>query len=263
MSPLAPSIELSADQLTEFAECGYLTLPGFLPPDLVAGVKAETDRWVDDGLRARAIACCLDPEANGHPAVVEVEMPAHGGLVAYPPLLHMISSMVQGEIVFHHLHSDRQAPDLPGKSWHHDYEQNPRTDRTYGMIHALHYLDGLDPSSAALVVLPGSHRTIAAKSALASFGTESLPGEVVVDQLPPGSTVVLHSALFHARRASAVGKPRYFVDASYCQVGTAWQPVKPYWRHVLRRGRELGLDEGRPELFAERHFLEYTRPRRG
>jgi hypothetical protein len=255
---LAPSVGLSADQLTGFAEDGYLVLPGFLPPDLVARVKAETDRWVDGGLRARSIASCLDPEAAGLPPLVEVEMPAHGELVAHPPLLHIINTLLQDEFVFHHMHSDRQAPDLPGKTWHHDYEQNPQTDRAFGMIHTLHYLDGLDPESAALVVLPGSHREVAAKSALAGFGTDPLAGEVVLERLPTGSTVVVHSALFHARRARATGKHRYFVDASYCQVGTAWPPVKPYWRHVLRRGRDLGLDEGWPELFAERHFTEYV-----
>lgn len=259
MPSLAPTTELSTDQIEHFDMHGFIILPGFLPPDLVARLKAETDRWVDDGLRARSIACCLDPAANGLPPLVEVEMPAHGALVAHPPLLRILRCLMNDEFAFHHLHSDRQAPDLPGKNWHHDYEQNPQSDRNYGMIHALHYLDGLDPGAAALVVLPGSHRAIAAKSALGCFGTDPLPGEVVIEELPPGSTVVLHSALFHARRARASGRRRYFVDASYSQVGTAWPTVKPYWRHVLRRGRELGLDEGWPELFAERHFLEYAR----
>ena len=52
----------------------------------------------------------------------------------------------------------------------------------------------------------------------------------------------------------------YFVDASHCPAGPAGPPVKPYWRHMLRRAQELGLDHGRwPELFAERHFSEYVR----
>jgi ectoine hydroxylase-related dioxygenase (phytanoyl-CoA dioxygenase family) len=157
------------------------------------------------------------------------------------------------------MHSDRQAPDLPGKAWHHDYEQNPQSNRTHMMVHALHYLEGLDGENASLVVLPGSHRDVAEKGALAGQGTESLPGEVVIDRLPRGSTVVLHSALFHARRQipGASAKPRYMVDASYCQEGVQWPPVKPYWRYMLRRGRELGLDRDWPELFADHHFTEY------
>jgi hypothetical protein len=195
--------------------------------------------------------------------VLEIEMPAHGELIGHPPLMALLRRLIGTDFAYHHLHIDRQAPDLPGKAWHHDYEQDPQTDRTFSMVHTLHYLDGLEPGTSALVVLPGSHRQVAEKTAYASRGTGRLPGEVVLDTLPPGSTVVLHSGLFHARRR-AVGSPgrwRYFVDTSYCQVGTTWPPVKPYWRYMLRRGRELGLaGPATPELFAEAHFSEYVRP---
>ncbi|MFD9523602.1 phytanoyl-CoA dioxygenase family protein [Streptomyces sp. NPDC059979] len=160
---------------------------------------------------------------------------------------------------FHHLHSDRQAPDVPGKPWHHDYEHSTQTDRSATMVHALHYLDGLSTDTSSLVVLPGSHRERADKAARVHLGTDPLPGEVVLEELPPGSTVVLHSALFHARRPrpGGLGKPRYFVDASYCEVGPLWPPVKPYWRYMLRRARELNLAPDRPELFTELTFAEY------
>jgi hypothetical protein len=129
------------------------------------------------------------------------------------------------------------------------------------MVHALHYPNGLDERMGKLVVLPGSHRESADKFARAHLGTAELPGEVVVDRLPAGSTILINSALFHARRPAQgeQGGPRYFVDASYCQTGTRWRPVKPYWRHMLAKARALGLGGGRwPELFAERHFTEYT-----
>ncbi|WP_228386252.1 phytanoyl-CoA dioxygenase family protein [Streptomyces katsurahamanus] len=251
---------LTPDQLDRFDRLGYLVLPGFLPGDLVARLKPEVDLWVDNGLRARSIASCLDPDAHGVPPVMELELPAHGELVGHPPLLSLLARLMRGDFVFHHLHSDRQAPQVPGKPWHHDYEQSGAAGRAHPMVHALHYLDGLDPEVSALAVLPGSHHEIAAKSARAHHGTDPLPGEAVLDDLPPGSTVILHSALFHARRPQPAGpgRPRYFVDASYCRTGTRWPPVKPYWRHMLARSRALGLDHGQwPELFAERHFTEY------
>jgi hypothetical protein len=111
-------------------------------------------------------------------------------------------------------------------------------------------------------VLPGSHREVSEKDARAHLGTDELPGEFVVDRLPRGSTVVLHSALFHTRRPrpGRSAKHRYMTDASYCQAGALWPPVKPFWRYMLRRGRELGIDRGRwPELFSERHFTEYSK----
>ncbi|HEX6469494.1 MAG TPA: phytanoyl-CoA dioxygenase family protein [Streptosporangiaceae bacterium] len=257
----APALDPA--QVERFAELGYVVLPGFLPDDLVSRLEPEVDRWVDDGLRARSIAACLDPDGSRATPALELEMPAHGELIAYPPLMEVLATLMGSEFAFHHLHSDRQAPGLAGKDWHHDYEQRPQTDRAYAMIHTLHYVNGLDEETSSLVVLPGSHQEVADKTARAHLGTQALPGEVVIDRLPPGSTVVLHSALFHARRRlpGTPGKTRYFVDASYCQIGTRWPQVKPYWRSMLRRARELELHGDRwPELFAERHFTEYVRP---
>jgi hypothetical protein len=263
LASFGDSSPLDTAHLDRFAELGYLVLPGILPDDLVSRLKPEVDRWVCQGLRERSIASAVEPEKYGPPPVLELELEAHGELVSHPPLMVLLTQLMWSDFAFHHLHSDRHEPGLAGKAWHHDYEQRPQVSRTYSMIHMLHYLNGLDEQTAALAVLPRSHREVAEKNARAHLGTDELPGEVLVDRLPRGSTVVLHSALFHARRPRPGGRgdPRYLIDASYCQVGTRWPPVKPHWRHILRRGRELGLDRGRwAELFAERHFAEYVKP---
>ncbi|MFD4397431.1 phytanoyl-CoA dioxygenase family protein [Kitasatospora sp. NPDC058478] len=252
---------LDTEQHRQFLESGYLVLPGLVPEPLGARLAPEVDRWVDEGLRARSIAACTDPARHGPPPVLELELPAHGELLTHPTLLRTLSGLMGPSFVFHHLHSDRQAPGIPGKAWHHDCEPNDRADPSLLMVHALHYLGGLDEKVGSLAVLPGSHRRTVGKTAYAHHGTAELPGEVVIDRLPPGSTVLLNSALFHTRRPApdGPGRPRYFIDASYCQVGARWRPVKPHWRLMLARARELGLAEGRwPELFAERHFTEYV-----
>lgn len=247
-------------EVEQFTRLGYLVFPALLPEDLLSRLRPEVDYWVDGGLRERSIAACVNPDIYGPPPVVELELPAHGELLTYPPLMAVISQLAGPDFVFHHLHSDRQEPERPGKPWHHDYEQRPQSNRDRIMVHALHYPEGLNSQTASLVVLPRSHRQVAEKSALAHLGTSRLDAETVICDLPPGSTVLLHSALFHARRPRALtsGKPRYFVDASYCQVGVQWPPVKPYWRSMLRRARDRGLGDQWPELFSERHFAEYV-----
>ncbi|MEV6987097.1 hypothetical protein AB0M95_38380 [Sphaerisporangium sp. NPDC051017] len=80
-----PVLEMS--QIDQFARLGFLVLPEFLPGDLVARLKPETDRWVDDGLRALPIACAVEPETYGRTPVMELEMRAHGELVGHPPLM--------------------------------------------------------------------------------------------------------------------------------------------------------------------------------
>lgn len=261
-APRASVSHLTTDDIRRFHRLGYLVLPGFLPEDLMSRLKPEADRWVDGGLRARSIASCSDPRTYGPPPVMELELSAHGELLGYPPLMELLARLMGPSFVFHHMHIDRQAPGIAGKPWHHDYEQRPQAERTHIMIHTLHYLDGLDEDTSALALLPGSHREVSEKSARAHLGTDELPGELVLDRLPHGSTVVLHSALFHARRPrpDGLGKHRYMTDTSYCQTGVLWPPVKPFWRYMLRRGNELNLDRGRlPELFSERHFMEYSK----
>ena len=255
---------LGAAQLAAFAEHGYLVLPRFLPEELVAALRTEVDCWVDEGLRARAIACCLHTDAIEQPPVMELELGEHGRLISYPPLMAILEQLLGPVFVFHHLHSARHEPGCPDKPWHHDYEQRPQRSRSRLMVHVLHYLNGLNGTIGDLVILPGSQTTVAEKSAMQHLGTVPLPGEVVIDDLPVGSTVIVHSAVFHARRAKPGGETqeaRYFIDCSYCQGGARWPAAKPYWRQVLARARALDLDRGDwPELFSERHFDEYVRP---
>jgi len=264
--PLASAVTppITDEQVSAFLDLGYLVLPACLPPDWQESLCREVDRWVDTDLRSDSIACCTGRWASGSaPATMELELGAHGWLVSYPPVMAALARLMGPAFAFHHMHSSRHDPGTRCKDWHHDYEQRPQRDRRHLMIHVLYYLTGLDGTIGDLVVLPGTQHIIAEKNALAHVGERRLAGEVVIDSLPPGSAVVMHSALFHARRAKLGGEghPRYFVDCSYCQVGPRWPSVKPYWRHMLARAREMGLDHGEwPDLFDERHFYDPVAP---
>lgn len=256
---VSPAVEsLHIEQINAFIEQGYLVLPSFLPVELVTMLKQEADRWIDEGLRDRSIAYCRS-QIRHPPPLMELELEAHGWLISYPPLMAVLTQLMGSVFAFHHLHSDRHDSGLPGKNWHHDYEQYPQANRSHIMVHALHYLDGLNGTIGDLVVLPGSQNIVAEKNTFSRFGTASLPGEVVINQLPPGSTVLIHSALFHARRdrAGGEGQSRYLVDCAYCQAGVRWPVVKPYWKQMLARARELGLDRRQwTALFADQHFYD-------
>lgn len=260
-SVAAPEVAptLDQDQVDGFADRGYLVLPSFLPPAEVQRLIGEVDHWTASGLRDASIACAVEASSRRPPEVMELELSRHGRLIGHPPLMGILEQLLGPVFAFHHMHSSRHDPGLPGKGWHHDYEQHPQASRTHTMVHVFHYLSGLDGTVGDLVLLPSSHRIVAGKDGLRHAGTEPLYGEVVIDDLPPGSTVIVHSALFHARRPrpGGDGGSRYFIDAAYCQGGALWPVVKPYWTAMLARARQLGLDRGRwPELFSARHFYE-------
>ena len=105
----------------------------------------------------------------------------------------------------------------------HDYNCMPDVhDREQLSIHVFHYFAGLNGTIGDLLVLPRSQHTVHPVRGIGElFQTETLPGTRVIDDLPPGSSVVLHSGLLHARRPQpgGEGERRYFVDAEYVQQG--------------------------------------------
>ena len=257
-STSTPEEPLNAKQINTFLKDGYLILNSFLPPSLVTTLKKEVDHWVDEGLRQQSIEYCRQQRLD-KPPVIEMELGEHGWLITHPPLMAILVQLLGANFAFHHIHSSRHDFGSLDKNWHHDYEQYPQTNRSKVMIHVFHYLDGLNGTIGDLILLPGSQTIVAEKNAFERFGTMSLPGEIVIDNLPLGSTVIIQSSLFHARRAQPGGKekPRYLIDCSYCQGGVRWPVVKPYWRQMLACACQLGLGRDRwDDIFSERHFYD-------
>jgi len=103
------------------------------------------------------------------------------------------------------------------------------------MVHVFMYLDGLNGEVGDLLVSPGTHKKMMARDAFRQFEYEDLPGSVTVDSLAPGSIIIVHSAVQHARRPKPGGGvyKRYFIDTSYCQEGVLW----PSYRNLAEINR--------------------------
>jgi hypothetical protein len=239
---------LSDEQIKTFHEEGYLIFEGFFTQEECDNLKADIDALTE----ARA-------KREAHPYLCE--FPHLGPLISHPRVMEIVESVMGPGFAFHHLHAVRQDAGTPGVPWHQDYEQEPQTNRSHVMVHLFYYLNGLNGEVGDLLCLPRSHRTVIANGALWMLDTKPLPGERVINDLPPGSAVLVHSALWHARRAQPGGedRPRYFADASYCQAGIRWPSYGiPQWREILRRAMEKGLDRGGrySHLFEENHFFD-------
>lgn len=247
---------LTPDQLAQFAQRGYVVLERFLTEPLVSTLKRE----VDEVVAARGTDDRYAPSpAAAQARRMPMEYPEHGRLISHPPLMDALEPLLGPGFHFHHLHTVRHDAGAGGVDWHHDYEQHPQTNRTLGMVHVFYYLNGLDGSIGDLVVLPGSQRLVMDRNAYGPLRNATLPGEVVIDSLPPGSAVIVHSAMQHARRAKpgGEGRPRYFIDTSYCQAGARW-PGYHRFDAQCRRALELGLDRGGryAHLFDEHAFFD-------
>ncbi len=87
------------------------------------------------------------------------------------------------------------------------------------MVHVFYYLNGLDGTVGDLMALPRSQYSVMERGAFSALWQDyELPGSLTFGAkipLPPGSAVIVHSALMHGRRAMPGGdpsKPRYFID---------------------------------------------------
>lgn len=237
---------LTAVQKAHFETRGFLVLEGFLTAHECRPLEDEVD-----ALTARR-------EAGERPAVVDY--PALALLTSHPRMIALVGQLMAGRaFAMHHIHAARHDAGLRGVAWHQDYEQVPQTNRSHVMVHVFYYPDGLNGRIGDLLVVPGSQRRVVANDALAIFGTEDLPGSVTMDRLTTGSAVIVHSALFHARRAKRGGEgcPRYFIDISYCQNGVQW-PGYPGVAAINARLLAAGADrDGRyPWLYDSTRFFD-------
>jgi hypothetical protein len=243
-----PMSLLTPTQLASFRTDGYLIFPRFFEAEECAALKADID-------------ALQMPVSDGTPRRRPCEMPHLGQLISHPKVMDIVTEIMGAGFAFHHLHAVRQDVGTSGVPWHQDYEQYPQSNRSHVMAHFFYYLNGLNGTIGDLLFLPQSQKTIVSNEGLSLLGTADLPGTVVVNDLPPGSAVLVHSALWHARRAQpgGEGQPRYFVDASYCQAGVQWPSYGgANWREVLAKARTYGMDQdGRyAHLFDESHFFD-------
>lgn len=234
--------------LETFADQGYAIFPEFLSKEEIDTLKAAVDR-----------------HADAHPrrhAYVYEEL---GALIWHPGVMDIVDELMGGRYVFHHIHAARHDAGMKGVAWHQDYEQYPQTNRAELMVHVFFYLNGLNGTIGDLLLVPGSYRYPTDSHALTFLGQADLPGSITVSDLPPGSALVVHSAMWHARRAKpgGEGNPRFFIDTSYCQSGVQWPSYEvrvPGMLDNLRK-RHIAAGGTRPWLFDESQFFDADRAR--
>ncbi|MEQ7128075.1 phytanoyl-CoA dioxygenase family protein [Actinopolymorpha sp. B11F2] len=232
--------------LEAFQDQGYVVFPGFLDKAEIDTLKAAVDRHVSAQPRRHAY-----------------EDEHIGALIWHPRVSEMVDELMGGRYVFHHIHAARHDAGMEGVSWHQDYEQYPQTNRSHLMVHVFFYLNGLNGTIGDLLFVPGSHRFATDSHALTFLGDSDLPGMVTVDDVPPGSVLIVHSGMWHARRAKPGGEdsPRWFVDASYCQSGVRWPSYRASGMLADLRGRHVAAGGTRPWLFDESQFFDAARAR--
>jgi hypothetical protein len=220
---------LTTDQIELFREEGFTILSGIVEPVYRKSLIAELDEMIRE-------------RSPGDDRFV-VSYHEMGMLTSYPPVVSIVEQLMGGtRFSMHHIHATRHEAGDKGIGWHQDYEQYPQTNRSHLMVHVFYYLSGLTGEIGDLLVVPKSQQVIVQRD-LTMLGSIDLPGSVCIDDLEPGSAVIVHSGLWHARRPKPGGEGggRYFVDVSYCQHGVLW-PGYGRGDEINAKALEMGWD---------------------
>jgi hypothetical protein len=199
---------LSSWQLDQLDREGHLALPGVLEPARQAALLAAVDR-----LRTRIDGGELAAE-YGPGEEFYRDLPSHDEtfveLMLDPLLLGSARAMLGPLVRLRGMTCRDNRPATggnPGFGWHiHQRvacDPLPRWWSPPQGLDCLLYLDGLDASSGAVAVLPGSHRQ---PTRSVAWDQADHPDQVVLE-LPPGSVLLMHPNVYHrslpARSAAA------------------------------------------------------------
>ena len=221
---------LTGDQLSEFDDTGFLVFEGLFDDDLNQRLKDDVDLMMDD-------------RARGEKKMV-MSYDELGALTSEPVVVDRVADLVGGRKFTHyHIHARWRGEGERGVAWHHDYVQIPQTNRSHLMVHVFMYLDGLNGEVGDLLVMPGTHKKVMNGDAFRQFEYDDLPGSLSIDDLAPGSIIIVHSSVQHTRRPKPGGRSfrRYFIDTSYCQDGVRWSSY-PNVEAINEVALEKGFD---------------------
>src|SRR3954463_12254723 len=237
-------MRLSAEQLRQFDELGYLFFPNCFSDDEIALMRTEGD----------AILKLDRPEVwrekSGAPRTA---FAAHKfnevfRLLAHHPRLVVPLEQLFGEQLYVHQFKLNAKAAFEGDvwQWHQDYGTWARDD---GMpppraMNIAVFLDGVFPFNGALMLLPRSHKQ-GVLQAGHDLQTTSYPlwtldqetvtrlvneGGIVAPTGKPGSVLMFHGNLVHASAPNITPYPRRIVYLTLCAVSNYIRtPTRPEW----------------------------------
>ena len=238
-------MELSAQQIADFDEQGYLFLPDLFDPAEVVVMRGEVpgifaqDReevWREkDGKAVRtAFAAHTYNEAFRR-------------LAAHPRMVGPVTQLLHGSVYVHQFKiNGKEAFDGDVWQWHQDFGTWARDDLMPGAraMNIAVFLDEVTEFNGPLMLIPKSHKR-GVLEAGHDLATTSYPlwtldratvtrlaeeGGIVAPKGPAGSVLMFHSTLVHASSPNISPWGRTIVYVSLCHVDNHIRQFKrPAW----------------------------------
>jgi ectoine hydroxylase len=237
-------MKLTAAQLKEFDEQGYLILPDCFSAEEIAALRSEADRIYASKREE------VWRESSGAPRTAfaaHTYNEAFRLLGAHPRLIEPVEQLFGEPLYMHQFKINAKAP-FDGElwQWHQDYGTWARDD---GMPEARAmnisvFLDEVLPINGPLMFIPKSHKqgtlTAAHDTTTTSYPLWTLDhdtvkrladdGGIVAPTGKPGTVLMFHGNLVHGSTANITPYGRIIVYLTLCAVSNhIRKPTRPEW----------------------------------
>jgi hypothetical protein len=217
---------LGQAQRRQLDELGYLVLPGFIAPPMLAELRERVEAlWAEEGEDAGS-EFRHEPGARRLANLVD-KGAIFAQLVAMPEILDCIEHVVGPDFKLSSLNA-RSANPYNGESqpWHADAGAIA-DDRGYWVCNSVWMLDDFTPDNGATRMIPRSHTW----RRLPDPGvTDSLPGEALVTG-EAGTVVIMNTHMWHGGTANRTDRCRRALHAFYTRGD---KPQQQYQKALLR-----------------------------
>ena len=227
---------LTKSQIEHYREFGYLVVPGALPRDLLASLRATVDKLIAGAANLISHTDIYDLEDTHTPAAPRVRriktphkhFPFFAELTRNPCITDTLAQILGSDMRLHGSKLNMKSAGYGAAvEWHQDWAFYPHTNDD--VLATGIYLDDCGMQNGPLLVVPGSHRGPVYDHHANGYFTGAMDPELETagyDRAVPlvgeaGSMTIHHARLVHGSALNSSSKPRRLLLHEYA-AADAW-----------------------------------------
>jgi ectoine hydroxylase-related dioxygenase (phytanoyl-CoA dioxygenase family) len=262
---------LTSEQIAFFQSNGYLMVEDVVAPGLLARLREDFARWVDesrghDSAYGQTIdgrpRFDLEPgHSAGRPGLRRVASPMEESAAYYEAatssrMVAAVADLIGPNVKLHHSKINSKLPHTPTKvEWHQDFGFTPHSNDD--VVTALLMVDEVTDENGPLEVLPGSHKGPLESlwhdgrftGAVDAETTARCVGQAVRCTGKAGAVCLMHTRLLHGSAPNRSDAPRTLFIVVYSAedaVPLCPNPLPSRYEGVIVSGEATGMVRGTP-----------------
>jgi ectoine hydroxylase-related dioxygenase (phytanoyl-CoA dioxygenase family) len=209
-SALDARSDLSANQVRDLHETGFVVIPGPVAPDRLTQLAEAYDSAV-------AYAASEDVSIGSSTTRVSDFVnrgPEFDGLYVYEPVLEACRRVISQPFKLSTMHARTVRPYTQAQNLHVDFRRDVADGNGWPMVGFILMVDEFRMDNGATRFAPGSHNWPTIPPDFPKDSSAKYEDQVLVCG-PAGSVIVYNGSVWHGHTANRVGEPRRSIQGAY------------------------------------------------